>query len=75
MKKYMKPVTECFEADNFEIICASPGGRQGDWGNDGSDEHGNGDWNNQGWNTGGENIDDDEGEIDAQSKNGFDLWW
>lgn len=73
MKKYVRPVTELVRAEALSFVCES-GKRVGDWGNDGSDPYGNGDLHNEGYNSSGEPIEDDNGSIDAQSKE-QNLWW
>jgi hypothetical protein len=78
MKKYVIPVTELFQSDLENFVCASPTGqREGQWGagGDGTNPYANPDYDNEGYNTGGTDpIVGDDGEIDAQGKAWGDLW-
>lgn len=65
MKKYEAPEVKVVRSELLSFICVS-GKRSGDWGgNDPSNPYINPDYHNEGYNEGGENIDDDYGELDA----------
>ncbi len=76
MKKvYIAPALELIEAHTESFITASPAGTQGSWGG-GDQDHSNSDFDNEGYNDGSGTvpIGGDNGIIDAQGKNAFDIW-
>lgn len=78
MKKYVIPITELFQSDLENFVCASPtGDREGQWGaGQTGSEHADPNWDNEGGaGTGGTDpIEDDYGLIDSQAKGWGDLW-
>ena len=66
MKKYIIPETKIINSNLLVFVCASPL-RKGTWGNnDPQNEYSNKSWYDEGYDTEGELIEDDWGEIDAQ---------
>lgn len=66
MKKYEAPVAKVVSMELITFICGSKS-RKGDWGGDDpNNPYVNPDYHDEGYNSDGETIDDDYGEIDAQ---------
>ena len=77
MKKYVIPITELFQSDLENFVCASPtGDREAQWGagGNGTDPYANPDWDTEGYDGPNEPIEYDDGIIDSQGKAWGDLW-
>jgi hypothetical protein len=76
MKKYVIPITELIRSEMDGYICKDSGERYSNWGGtDPNDPYSNTDWNNQGYDNGDQEIEDDDGTIDASAKSWGDLWF
>ena len=70
MKKYITPVTEFFDTEQSFLICASIKGERE---HEISDNSGNNQYQNPEWYQ-YDDSDDDDGELNSQSKDWGDLW-